>query len=227
MVYLHNYLYAKEHNEEKLYSESKDENINCVTRLKATADIYLSEGRLDVFLQDMIDMHGIERVIYVLAKLSDNDSELCKVLEFTEPLPDCDINRIIVGIMLERFLVMYPDAVFEMKEMARRALFLEKEHAIGIFLIKEGSETRDIRFVDLDYVTRKGGYPKKSDYYFVYCYEGNEGLHDVYERFNMRHPDDYFVRSVSVSDVIVVKDGDNISSYYVDSIGFKKLENFF
>lgn len=43
--------------------------------------------------------------------------------------------------------------------------------------------------------------------------------------FNMSHPQDYTGRSMSVSDVIeITEDSGKITCYYVDTIGFKKLE---
>jgi len=51
-------------------------------------------------------------------------------------------------------------------------------------------------------------------------------LNKLYETFNISHPDDYTGRSVSVSDVIVLKYDNNISSHYVDNAGFIGLAGF-
>lgn len=52
-------------------------------------------------------------------------------------------------------------------------------------------------------------------------------LEDLYARFNLDRPADFRGHSLSVSDVIVLKQGGQVSSYYTDSFGFEKLPDFF
>ena len=63
------------------------------------------------------------------------------------------------------------------------------------------------------------------DYEVVYegeleCSEISEALEEVFEIFNIRHPEDFKGRSLSVSDIVEV-DGEN---YYCDVAGWKKLK---
>ena len=51
-------------------------------------------------------------------------------------------------------------------------------------------------------------------------------LEQVFDRFNVDRPADYTGFSLSVSDVVALKRGGEISYHYCDSIGFKKLESF-
>lgn len=52
-----------------------------------------------------------------------------------------------------------------------------------------------------------------------------EGILDgIYEYLNFRKPADYHCRSVSVSDIIALRQDGKLEYYYVDSIGFKKVE---
>lgn len=50
-------------------------------------------------------------------------------------------------------------------------------------------------------------------------------LETIYEKFNIDHPADYKGRSLSVSDVVEIRESDtlNPSFYFVDSIGFKSI----
>ena len=48
-------------------------------------------------------------------------------------------------------------------------------------------------------------------------------LDSLYEKFNLHHPEDYTGYSLSVSDIIVIRKGELTEAYYVDSIGFKRL----
>lgn len=54
----------------------------------------------------------------------------------------------------------------------------------------------------------------------------NELLEDIYMEFNLRLPKDFNGHSLSVSDVIAVKEDNKIRCYYVDSIGFQELPGF-
>ena len=50
---------------------------------------------------------------------------------------------------------------------------------------------------------------------------------DIYVRFNINHPEDYRAHSLSVSDVVVFKEGGKANAYFMDSIGYKELPEFF
>ena len=52
-------------------------------------------------------------------------------------------------------------------------------------------------------------------------------LDGIYERFNIQRPADFTGHSLSVSDVVVLNDGSTVKAYYVDSIGFAELPEFF
>ena len=51
-------------------------------------------------------------------------------------------------------------------------------------------------------------------------------LENLYNMFNMNRPEDFTGHSMSVSDVIVLKEGDESKAYFVDSFGFKEIEKF-
>ena len=51
-------------------------------------------------------------------------------------------------------------------------------------------------------------------------------LENLYEVFNISHPDDYTGRRLSVSDVVAIKLGGEISFWFVDTISFTQLEDF-
>jgi hypothetical protein len=54
----------------------------------------------------------------------------------------------------------------------------------------------------------------------------NETLEDLFYKFNMEHPEDFKGHSLSVSDVVVVKERGKSTAHYVDSIGFKQVDRF-
>jgi hypothetical protein len=62
----------------------------------------------------------------------------------------------------------------------------------------------------------------KPDYNFT----TEQKLDCIYEQFNFRKPDDYHSRSVSVSDILAIRQNGELSFHYVDSIGYKEIPNF-
>ena len=51
-------------------------------------------------------------------------------------------------------------------------------------------------------------------------------LESLYARFNLDRPEDFHGHSLSVSDVIALKQNGRLSCYYTDSFGFQKLPDF-
>lgn len=67
-LYTQSFDYAQEHGEVKEFQASHKDNMSCLWDIKATAEIYAIEGRLDDFLKDLIEKHGVERPLYVLSR---------------------------------------------------------------------------------------------------------------------------------------------------------------
>lgn len=104
-----------------------------------------------------------------------------------------------------------------------------------IYQLKSDKKYHGIRFEDRSTLQKSGIQLGINDYNLVY--EGNfndidgdsfdDKLNTLYDRFNFEQPEDFKGRSLSVSDVITVKNGKNESAYYVDSIGFTDIPEFF
>lgn len=68
-----------------------------------------------------------------------------------------------------------------------------------------------------------------ADYLPVYEGEISGDINDqtlemIYEILNVRHPEDYHARSLSVSDVIIFNINGKHKAYYVEIIGFKEID---
>ena len=70
------------------------------------------------------------------------------------------------------------------------------------------------------------------DYYVVYIGELNDSkkeddeiLNELFEIFNINHPEDYHARSLSVGDVVQIIRGDIIKYYYCDMIGWQLISS--
>ena len=114
------------------------------------------------------------------------------------------------------------------EELDAIELAQEKKPSLDIYQLKNEEGMLDLRFEDLEWLKRKGFEVDVGNYDKVYSGEWKDGetLEDIYERFNIDHPDDFTGHSLSVSDVVVLhQDGDS-KAYYVDSVGFQELSGF-
>ena len=108
----------------------------------------------------------------------------------------------------------------------------EKEYGISAYSIYQldlSDSTDDLRFMSLDWLEKKGLPVDRDNYQMVYAAELSPGetLEDIYTHFNIDHPEDFKGHSLSVSDVVVLHEKGSNTAYYVDSIGFKELPDFF
>ena len=103
------------------------------------------------------------------------------------------------------------------------------EKQFGIYQITARDQEHDYRFMNLDFVKRHGMEVNRADYELVYTAPLTEKdtLDGIYERFNIQRPADFTGHSLSVSDVVVLNDGSTVKAYYVDSIGFAELPEFY
>ena len=98
----------------------------------------------------------------------------------------------------------------------------------SIYQIKGGDGTRDFRFEPYDRLHAAGNVVDKANYELVYSAELTPGtsLEDIYTRFNIDHPKDFKVHSLSVSDVVVLHQNGRDTAHYVDSFGYKDVPEF-
>lgn len=67
-LYTQSFDYAQEHGEVKEFQASHKDNMSCLWDIKATAEIYAIEGKLNDFLKDLTEKYGTERPLYVLSR---------------------------------------------------------------------------------------------------------------------------------------------------------------
>jgi hypothetical protein len=100
----------------------------------------------------------------------------------------------------------------------------------GIYQIKSESRLRDIRFTDLKTLEKYGKKVDRNNYKLVYAAPmegGKTDLCDIYIALNTAHPADFTGHSLSVSDVVVFKDGGgDYSAFFVDSVGDEHIPDF-
>ena len=122
------------------------------------------------------------------------------------------------------------DGIFGIRTDVWQSVLLQgSEKQFGIYQITERDPEHDYRFMGLDYVEKKGMTVARADYDLIYTapLTDKDTLDGIFERFNIQRPADFTGHSLSVSDVVVINDGESVKAYYVDSIGFAKLPDFF
>ena len=115
-------------------------------------------------------------------------------------------------------------------EPSREALLLYgNEDTFGIYQLKNGKETRDLRFEPYDRIQAAGNSIDRGNYELIYTAPLTPGmsLEDIYTRFNIDHPKDFKGHSLSVSDVVVLHQNGQDTAHYVDSFGYKEVPEFF
>lgn len=115
----------------------------------------------------------------------------------------------------------------------REVAFLNtSQDAFAIYQVKGGDELRDIRFEPLSWLESKGIAVDHGNYDLAYTApltdkgDTEDRLEALWDRFNNDHPADYHRPSMSVSDIVALKQAGVISCHYADSFGFQEIPAF-
>lgn len=84
-----------------------------------------------------------------------------------------------------------------------------------------------LMFLGLEAMKKFAGVEEVDPSIYEKVYEGTvetEELEGVFRIFNGEYPADYTGRSMSVSDVVCITDGEKAGYYFCDSIGFEKIK---
>ena len=104
--------------------------------------------------------------------------------------------------------------------------------AYAIYQLTDKSGTVPLLFMGMDWLEQKGIPVEKSNYTALYTgdmptSETSMGiLEQIYVEFNLHRPTDFTGHSLSVSDIVALKQDGVVSYHYCDSIGFRELPDF-
>ena len=118
------------------------------------------------------------------------------------------------------------------RQADRERAFLEhRGDCFAIYQIKDGTEQLGLRFMNMDWLMSKGLTADRENYDLVYTGEmaagqGSSVLERLWQKFNNKHPPDFQHPSMSVSDIIAVKQDGVVSFHYCDSLGYARVPNF-
>ena len=118
-------------------------------------------------------------------------------------------------------------------QQEREQAFLNhKGDCYAIYQVKHTDELRDIRYEGLEWVKSIGQTVQRDNYDLVYTAPLTPGdlkgsvLDNLEYRFNNEHPADYRHPSMSVSDIVAIKQDGKVSCHYCDSFGFQQIPGF-
>ena len=128
---------------------------------------------------------------------------------------------------------------FHEKVLERQERQLEREQA---FLAHEGccfaiyqvsrDDPQNVRFMNPDWLQSHNLAVDRSNYDLIYTAPLNgsgstmEQLETLYEQFNLKKPVDFHSPSLSVSDIVAIKQDGKVSCHYCDSVGFTEIPGF-
>lgn len=120
------------------------------------------------------------------------------------------------------------------QEERENAFLSHKSDCYANYQLRDGDDLHFVRSQSLDQLRAERGDVLKENYNLIYTAplapqaDTEECLNRLIYQFNMEHPDDFRGRSLSISDIVALKQGDKLSCYYVDSgCGFTELPGFF
>ena len=118
-------------------------------------------------------------------------------------------------------------------QQEREQAFLgHKGDCFAIYQVKHTDELRDIRYEGLEWIKSIGRTVQRDNYDLVYTAPLTPGdlkgsvLDNLEYRFNNEHPADYRHPSMSVSDIVAIKQDGKVSCHYCDSFGFQQIPGF-
>ena len=128
---------------------------------------------------------------------------------------------------------------FHEKVLERQDRQLERGQA---FLAHEGScfaiyqvsrdDPQNVRFMNLDWLQSHNLAVDRNNYDLIYTAPLNgsgstmEQLETLYKQFNLQKPVDFHSPSLSVSDIVAIKQDGKVSCHYCDSVGFTEIPGF-
>ena len=129
--------------------------------------------------------------------------------------------------------------IFHSRIMERQQHQEERENAFlahtgdcfAIYQVKR-DDPGNIRFMNMDWMQSHGKTIERGNYDLIYTAllnatgSTNAKLEAIFEQFNLHRPADYHSPSLSVSDIVAIKQNVVVSYHYCDSVGFKELPDF-
>ena len=119
----------------------------------------------------------------------------------------------------------------EHQQEREQAFLAQNRDCFAIYQVSR-DDPQNVRFMNLDWLKSHDISIERSNYDLIYTAPLRESgtvpeqLEKLYEQFNLQKPADFHSPSMSVSDIVAIKQDGKVSYHYCDSVGFTQIPGF-
>ena len=119
----------------------------------------------------------------------------------------------------------------EHQQEREQAFLAQNRDCFAIYQVSR-DDPQNVRFMNLDWLKSHGISIDRSNYDLIYTAPLSESgtvpeqLEKLYQQFNLEKPVDFHSPSMSVSDIVAIRQDGKVSCHYCDSVGFTQIPGF-
>ena len=119
----------------------------------------------------------------------------------------------------------------EHQQEREQAFLSQNRNCVAIYQVSR-DDPQNVRFMNLDWLKSHDISVDRSNYDLIYTAPLSESgtvpeqLEKLYQQFNLEKPVDFHSPSMSVSDIVAIKQDGKVSCHYCDSVGFTQISGF-
>ena len=119
----------------------------------------------------------------------------------------------------------------EHQQEREQAFLSQNRNCFAIYQVSR-DDPQNVRFMNLDWLKSHDISIDRSNYDLIYTAPLRESgtvpeqLEKLYQQFNLEKPVDFHSSSMSVSDIVAIKQDGKVSCHYCDSVGFTQIPGF-
>lgn len=119
----------------------------------------------------------------------------------------------------------------EHQQEREQAFLSQNRNCFAIYQVSR-DDPQNVRFMNLDWLESHDVSVDRSNYDLIYTAPLSESgtvpeqLEKLYQQFNLEKPVDFHSPSMSVSDIVAIKQDGKVSCHYCDSVGFTQIPGF-
>ena len=189
---------------------------------------YSYDGMLPVTRERALELDAAGLTVYVLHE-DNTESMVFDPQEIMEHGGLCGVDR-------EEWekSPQFHEKVMERQEhqQEREQAFLSQNRDCFAIYQVSRDDPQNVRFMNLDWLKSHDISIERSNYDLIYTAPLRESgtvpeqLEKLYEQFNLQKPADFHSPSMSVSDIVAIKQDGKVSCHYCDSVGFTQIPGF-
>ena len=189
---------------------------------------YFYDGMLPVTRERALELDAAGLTVYVLHE--DNTESM--VFDSQEIMDHGGL----FGVDREEWekIPQFHEKVMERQEHQQereQAFLAQNRDCFAIYQVSR-DDPQNVRFMNLDWLKSHDISIEHSNYDLIYTAPLRESgtvseqLEKLYEQFNLQKPADFHSPSMSVSDIVAIKQDGKVSCHYCDSVGFTQIPGF-